>query len=517
MKAIEATFRLLQVLIVLFAGLGQAKALEKRDFPEDFIFGAGTSAYQIEGGATEDGKGPSIWDTFTHKFPDKIDGGNNGDMAVDSYHRYKEDIQLGKEMGLDAYRFSISWTRILPKGKLRGGVSKEGIKHYNNLINELIDNGMMPLVTLFHWDLPQYLEDEYGGFLSSKIVVDFEDYANICFQEFGDRVKYWVTVNEPWTYSVRGYDLGISAPAHCSPSLGNCTQGNSATEPYQVAHNMLLAHAAAFSLYKDKYEAAQKGVIGISLSAHWYLPYSNTNGDHEAAYRAVDFMLGWALDPITRGDYPFSMRTYVGERLPRFTENQSHNLRGSFDFIGINYYTTHYASDIPYSSFSKAVSYSNDIHVDRTGMRNGIPIGPQGASTWLFVYPPGIKDLLVYIKERYNNPTIYITENGVDEYDNGTKPLEESLQDTIRKDCHYNHLLHIREAIRRGVRVKGYFFWSLLDNFEWEDGYSLRFGLYYVDYKNNLRRLPKLSARFFSRFLREKTTSLEEADLINTM
>ncbi|XP_021832728.1 cyanogenic beta-glucosidase-like, partial [Prunus avium] len=220
-----------------------------------------------EGAAKEGGRGPSIWDTFTHKYPEKINDSSNGDITVDQYHRYKEDVGIMKNMGWDAYRFSISWSRLLPNGKLSGGVNKEGIKYYNNLINELLRNGLTPFVTLFHWDLPQTLEDEYGGFLSPHIVNHFQDYAELCYKEFGDRVKHWSTVNEPYTFSNNGYALGSLAPGRCSTwQQLNCTGGDSSTEPYLVTHHQLLAHAAAVKLYKNRYQASQNGVIGITLN-----------------------------------------------------------------------------------------------------------------------------------------------------------------------------------------------------------------------------------------------------------
>ncbi|KAA8549582.1 hypothetical protein F0562_001400 [Nyssa sinensis] len=240
-------------------------SLNRSTFPPGFVFGAASSAYQVEGGAFDDGKGPSIWDTFTHKYPEKISDRSTGDVALDSYHRYKEDVNIIKGMGLDAYRFSISWSRVLPRGKLSGGVNEAGIKYYNNLINDLKANGIDSYVTLFHWDLPQALEDEYGGFLSPKVVADFRDFSELCFKRFGDRVKHWITLNEPWSFSDGGYATGAFAPGRCSSWVGNCSQGNSGTEPYLATHYQLLAHAAAVKLYKQKYQASQKGVIGITL------------------------------------------------------------------------------------------------------------------------------------------------------------------------------------------------------------------------------------------------------------
>ncbi|KAG9456712.1 hypothetical protein H6P81_001220 [Aristolochia fimbriata] len=476
-------------------------SLNRRNFPDDFIFGTASSSYQYEGAAKRGGKGASLWDAYTHRHPEKIKDGSNGDVAVDFYHQYKEDVKLMKEMGLNGFRFSISWPRILPHGNLRGGVNEKGIQFYNNLIDELLANGLEPFVTLFHWDTPESLEEAYGGFLSSKIAKDFRDYADACFKAFGDRVKHWITLNEPWTYSVGGYDGGKLAPGRCSSWVANCTGGDSATEPYIVAHNLLLAQAAAVKRYKTKYQASQKGSIGITHVAHWFLPSSKTRSNIDAAQRAVDFMYGWFMDPLVHGDYPLTMRNYVGERLPKFTEKESKRVKGSFDFIGLNYYTTYYATDAGTPN-AVNVSYSTDSRSNLSGTRNGIPIGPQGASSWLYVYPRGIRDVLIYTKKRYNNPLIYITENGISEFNNETLILEEALQDPMRIRYYDDHLRKIQETIRGGARVKGYFAWSLLDNFEWLDGYTVRFGINYVDYKNGLKRYRKQSSYWFEKLLK---------------
>ncbi|KAK7262563.1 hypothetical protein RJT34_30137 [Clitoria ternatea] len=479
-------------------------SLNRNSFPQGFIFGGGSSSYQVEGAAMEGGKGQSIWDTFTHKYPDKIQDRSNGDAAIDTYHRYKEDVQIMKDMNLDSYRFSISWPRILPKGKLSGGINQEGINYYNNLINELVADGIKPLVTLFHWDLPQLLEDEYGGFLSPRIIKDFRDYADLCFKEFGDRVKFWVTLNEPWTYSQKGYANGQLAPGRCSSWLhSNCTGGDSGTEPYLVTHHQLLAHVAAVHVYKTKYQTSQKGSIGITMIANWFLPLSDTKADQKAAERSLDFMFGWFMDPLTTGDYPKSMRALVRTRLPKFTREQSKLLIGSFDFIGLNYYSSTYASDAPQLSSARP-NYDTDSLANPAFERDGKPIGIKIASEWLYVYPKGIRDLLLYIKKKYNNPLIYITENGINEYDEPTQSLEESLMDTFRIDYHYRHLYYLQSAIRNGANVKGYYVWSLFDNFEWGSGYTSRFGMTFVDYKNGLKRYKKLSAIWFKNFLKKE-------------
>ncbi|XP_008229698.1 PREDICTED: beta-glucosidase 12-like [Prunus mume] len=478
-------------------------SLNRSSFPEGFIFGVGSGSYQYEGAANEGGRGPSIWDTFTHKYPEKINDSSNGDIAVDQYHRYKEDVGIMKNMGWDAYRFSISWSRLLPNGKLSGGVNKEGIKYYNNLINDLLRNGLTPFVTLFHWDLPQTLEDEYGGFLSPHIVNHFQDYAELCYKEFGDRVKHWITLNEPYTFSNFGYATGTHAPGRCSTwQQLNCTGGDSSIEPYLVAHHLLLAHAAVVKLYKNKYQASQNGVVGITLVSNWFEPLSEEKENKNAALRALDFMFGWFVEPLTSGEYPQSMRSLVGNRLPKFTKEQSKLLIGSFDFLGLNYYAGYYASDAPQNN-SVYASYTTDAGINLSSERNGVPIGSKGASEWLNVYPQGIQDLLLYTKKKYHNPVIYITENGVDEFNDPKLSLAEALNDTYRIDYYNRHLHYIQSSIDNGVKVKGFFPWTLLDNFEWSSGYCVRFGITYVDYNDRLKRHPKLSAHWFKSFLKQ--------------
>jgi beta-glucosidase len=462
------------------------------------VFGTASSAYQFEGAWKEDGKGPSIYDVFTHKFPDKFSNRSNGDVALDFYHRYKDDVKLMKFMGMDGFRFSIAWTRVLPRGKLSGGVNKEGIAFYNNLINELISHGLQPFATIFHWDLPQALEDEYGGFLSPLILDDFKDFAELCYKEFGDRVKHWITMNEPWTFVVNGYVTGALAPGRCSAWMNNnCTGGDSATEPYIVSHHLILCHGAAAKVYKEKYQASQKGQVGITLVSHWFLPYSRSISNDKAAQRAIDFMYGWYMDPITFGDYPKSMRSLVGKRLPKFTPEQVELVKGSYDFLGLNYYTGNYAANIPYAN-SVNVSYSTDSQASLTTESHGKPIGNLTAVSIFDIFPKGLQDLLIYTKEKYNNPIIYITENGMGDANNVTTKV--GVEDYLRIYFYRRHLGALLNAVNAGVRVKGYFAWAFLDNFEWGSGYTERFGLGYVDYHDNLKRYPKLSALWFKKF-----------------
>ncbi|XP_043692928.1 beta-glucosidase 12-like [Telopea speciosissima] len=413
-----------------------------------------------------------------------------------------------KDIGLNAYRFSIAWTRILPTGKLSGGVNKAGIQYYNNLINELLSQGIQPFATLFHWDVPQALEDEYGGFLSHRIVNDFRDYAEVCYREFGDRVKFWMTLNEPWTFTCGGYVQGTFPPAKTE---------NAGTDPYIVAHNLLLSHATAVDAYNKNYKATQNGQIGITLNYFWMIPYSDSPADIAASQRASDFMFGWFMEPVTTGEYPKCMQDLVGPRLPRFYKEESELLKGSYDFLGLNYYTANYAEDALLSGGGLSPydnpSYSTDSHCIQTTERNGILIGVPTASEWLYIYPKGMRDILKYIKETYNNPVIYVAENGISDY--GNLPMEDALKDEKRKDALSDHLKYLLSAMdgtflfnsnpcRSGVDVKGFFLWSLLDNFEWDCGYTVRFGINYVDFKDGLKRYPKDSANWFKNFLKRE-------------
>ncbi|XP_004507133.1 non-cyanogenic beta-glucosidase-like [Cicer arietinum] len=476
--------------------------LDRYSFPKGFVFGAGSSAYQFEGAWNESGKGLSIWDTFTHNHPEKIRDGSNADLTVDQYHRYKEDVKIMKDINLDSYRFSISWPRLLPKGKLSGGINWEGVQYYNNLINELLAHGIEPFVTLFHWDVPQVLEDEYGGFLSSRIQNDFRDYADLCFKEFGDRVKNWVTLNEPWLFSNGGYAIGTTAPGRCSTNA-QCLGGDSGTEPYIVTHNQILAHAKAVNVYKTKYQAYQKGKIGITLVTNWFIALGDKSiPDQEAAKRSLDFQFGWFMEPLTTGDYSVSMRNIVKNRLPKFSPRQSVLVKGSFDFLGLNYYSSSYINNAPPKANAKP-TYTTDAMSNTSFEKHGIPLGPRAASVWIYVYPRGLRDLLLYIKDKYNNPEVYITENGMNEFNDATLPVKEAILDTYRIDYYYRHFYYIRSAIKSGSNVKGFFAWSFLDCNEWFAGFTVRFGLTFVDYKDGLKRYPKLSAKWYKNFLKK--------------
>ncbi|XP_031274751.1 beta-glucosidase 17-like isoform X1 [Pistacia vera] len=485
--------------------------LNRSSFPAGFLFGAGSSAYQSEGAAYVDGKTRSIWDSFVIEHPGKISDHSNGDVADEFYYLYKEDVAAMKEIGLDTFKFSISWPRVLPKGTISGGANWKGVDFYNSLINELISNGIEPFVTIFHWDLPQVLEDEYGGFLSPQIVNDFRDYADFCFREFGDRVKYWITLNEPNLYSKYGYATGEYAPGRCSNYIGNCTEGNSATEPYLVTHHMILSHATAANLYGHKYKASQKGIIGITVNTEWQIPKYQTVSCRKAALRALDFKLGWIVHPLTFGDYPKTMRNLVGNRLPNFTDEQTILIKGSLDFVGVNYYTTRYAEKS--NSSSSLLSYTTDSHVNDTVEKNGIPIGELAGGNWIYMYPRGLGELSLYVKREYNLP-IYITENGMADANNSSLSVDEALDDSLRITYLQLHLSDLLQAIQKGADVRGYSVWSFLDDFEWASGYTLRFGFTYVDYSNGVRRYLKKSALWYKKFLQKKNVTTHQSSLL---
>ncbi|XAR65846.1 Beta-glucosidase [Bertholletia excelsa] len=466
----------------------QPSRLSRSHFPPHFIFGSATSAYQVEGAWNEGGRGPSIWDSFSHT-SGKICDGSNGDIAVDQYHCYKEDIDLMSKLGFDAYRFSISWSRIFPDG-LGTQVNEEGISYYSNVIDALLQRGMQPFVTLYHWDLPLNLHETIGGWSNERIIKYFAIYAETCFARFGDRVKHWITINEPLQTAVNGHLSGIFAPGRCA---------GASAEPYVVAHHQLLAHAEAVSIYRNKYQESQGGQIGLVVDCEWAEALSDKIEDKNAAARRIDFQLGWYLDPIFYGDYPETMRKKLGNQLPMFSQKDRELLKNSVDFIGLNHYTTRFIS---HSTEPGENEFYCAQEAERIAEWQGEMIGEKAASPWLYVVPWGIRKLLNYTAQKYHNPPIYITENGMDDEDTNTCPLHQILDDKLRVRYYKEYLAAVSQAIKDGTDVRGYFAWSLLDNFEWCQGYTKRFGLIYVDYKNGLSRHPKSSAYWFLQFLK---------------
>ncbi|RPI28463.1 MAG: beta-glucosidase [Acidobacteria bacterium] len=462
--------------------MSEAKARSVR-FPADFSWGTATSSYQIEGGWMEGGKGLSIWDAFSHT-PEKTRNGETGDLTSDHFHRYKEDVRLMREMGLKNYRFSISWPRVQPLGY--GKENLEGIRFYSSLVDELLDNGITPWVTLYHWDLPLALALEHDGWLNPKIADFFARYAELCFKHLGDRVKNWITLNEPWVVSILGYGFGTFAPGRVSTS-----------EPYVVAHNLLRAHGQAAELYHTRYQPGQKGRIGMSNNCDWREPLTDTPRDRDAAERARLFFLGWFADPLYRGDYPAVMRERVGERLPRFSQEDVRRIHRSCDFFGLNHYTTLYAAHAAPGEAVRGNPYDNGGLVEDQDVK--LSADPNWAKTsmgWSMV-PWGCRKLLLWISDRYAQPEIILTENGCSSND---VVVEGKVHDPARIEFLRAYLGEAHRAIEEGVKLRGYFAWSFMDNFEWALGFAMRFGLHYVDYATG-KRIPKSSAKWFAKVM----------------
>ncbi|CAN8265210.1 unnamed protein product [Cochlearia groenlandica] len=461
----------------------QTDRFNKDSFDTDFIFGVASSAYQIEGGR---GRGLNVWDGFTHRYPEK--GGadrGNGDTACESYTTWQKDIDVMAELGVKGYRFSFAWSRILPKGKVSRGINQDGLKYYHGLIDGLIAKGITPFVTLYHWDLPQTLQDEYNGFLDRKIIDDFKDYADLCFKEFGGKVKHWITINQLFTVPTRGYALGTDAPGRCSLWVDErCDGGDSATEPYIVAHNQLLAHATVVKLYRTTYKF-QGGKIGPVMITRWFLPYDDTESSKQAVERSKEFFFGWFMEPLTKGRYPDIMRELVGSRLPNFTEAEARLVHKSYDFLGLNYYVTQYSRNMETPSPPHRLTAMTDSRaiLSPNNSKGDFP-GPPFDGKGSYYYPKGIYYVMEYFKNKYNDPLIYVTENGIST-PGGDTPQAEVLIDDKRIDYICSHLCVLRKAIKElKVNVKGYFAWSLGDNYEFCNGFTVRFGLSYVDFKN---------------------------------
>ncbi|XP_035520765.1 lactase-like b [Morone saxatilis] len=463
-------------------------------FPAGFSWGAGSSAYQTEGAWDKDGKGLSIWDVFSHK-KGKIQRNETGDSSCEGYHKVKDDVSLMKELKLNHYRFSISWPRLIPTGIKSDHINEKGIQYYDELINHLLENQITPIVTLYHWDLPQVLQEKYGGWQNISMVNHFNEYANLCFERFGNRVKYWITFNNPWSVAVEGYETGEHAP-------GLKLRGTGA---YRAAHHIIKAHAKVWHSYDTQWRGKQKGLVGISLSGDWGEPVDISNQkDIEAAERYVQFYLGWFATPVFHGDYPQVMKDFIGRksvqqglgtsRLPSFSPQEKSYIKGTCDFLGIGHFTTRY---ITQKNNPSGRSSSSNYFTDRDLAELVDPRWPDPGSEWLYSVPWGFRRLLNFVKTQYGNPMVYVTENGVSE-----KMLCTELCDDWRIQYYKDYINEMLKAIKDGVNVKGYTAWSLLDKFEWDEGYSERFGLYYVDFRNkNKPRYPKASVQFYKRII----------------
>jgi len=452
-------------------------------FPKGFVWGTATASYQIEGAWLEGGRGLSIWDAFSHT-PGKTKNGDTGDVACNHFHKYKEDIKTMADMGLKNYRFSIAWPRIQPSG--RGAPNPDGIQFYSDLINALLDNGITPWVTLYHWDLPLALQTELGGWINPQMPDFFKDYSSICFEYFGDRVKNWITLNEAWVVAMLGYGQGVFAPGRISNS-----------EPYQAAHQLIRAHAYAVNEYREKFQSQQNGIIGITNNCDWREPLTQSDSDKQAAQRALEFFLGWFADPIYFGDYPAVMRERVGDRLPKFSANDVSYIKNSTDFFGLNHYTTMYASHIEKGEKIDIAVYGNGgIFEDQYVNLTTDKMWKKTAMGWSIV-PWGCRKLLEWIEKRYDHPSIYITENGCAMDD---QVVDGKINDPQRIDFLKSYITECFNAIENGINLKGYFLWSFMDNFEWASGYSKRFGIHYVDYSTG-KRIPKDSAKWFQKVI----------------
>jgi beta-glucosidase len=430
-----------------------------QQFPPSFTWGVATSAFQIEGAAAEDGKGPSIWDTFSHR-PGTVIDGSNGDVACDHYHRYAQDVALMAGLGVKAYRFSMAWSRVQPQGK--GAWNEAGFAFYDRLLTELERHGMEAHVTLYHWDLPQGLQDE-GGWLNRDTCFHFAAYAGEVARRFGHRVKTIATHNEPWCSANLGYGNAQFAPGVAD-----------ARAAIQVSHHLLLSHGLAMQVMRDVDSPARLGIVLNQWPAD-----AATDSAADVALARLEYArsVQWFMDPIFKGRYPALALAAHGELAPVVHDNDFNDIRQPIDFLGVNYYFRAYCSaEVPPRQPEAALGHTD--------------------MGWE-IYPQGLTELLLALNEEYELPPIYITENGMANADHLSGG---AVHDQARIDFVQRHLDALKQAMDRGVNVHGYFLWSLLDNFEWNSGYAKRFGIVHVDYATQQRTL-KDSALWYRRFL----------------
>lgn len=452
--------------------------------------GVASSAYQVEGAYLTDGKGQSVWDTFC-TIPGKIRNGDTGDIACDHFHHIEEDIQLLHQSNIRDYRFSISWPRVLPTGK-RDNINEKGLQFYDRVFDLLECYNITPHVTLYHWDLPQALQDSYGGWSNRQIIHDFMDYADLVLERYSHRVSVWFTLNEPYTVASQAYAGSSFAPG----------QGEPVFLPYRVVHHMLLAHAMTYHLYHEVYG---QGKIGINLNCDWGDPNDpHSDEDRKGVQRYLEFRLAWFSDPLLRGDYPDSMKKRLGNRLPSFTTQEKQWLRGSIDIFALNHYTTNRVG----AHYNNQSDFFNDPQVSLSP----VPYVVRADSAWLYDCPWGIGHVLLWVRDRYpeyfqkGNSSIttimpmMITENGVSAYSDVQINIE---SDPFRIGFLRGYLIHLLDFMTRyDLPVSHYFIWSFLDNFEWASGYSERFGLVHVNFTDpDRKRTPKDSLRWVTRLL----------------
>ncbi|HJV71718.1 GH1 family beta-glucosidase [Ideonella sp.] len=436
------------------------------EFPPDFVWGAATAAYQVEGSPLADGAGPSIWHRFSHT-PGRVRDGDTGDVACDHYRRWPEDIALMRQLGLTSYRFSIAWSRILPEG--RGRVNPAGLAHYERVVDALLEAGIAPNITLYHWDLPAALDDR-GGWLNPDIADWFADYAAVLFKALGDRVPMWATLNEPWVVADGGYLHGVLAPGH-----------RSAFEAVIAARHLMRAHGSAVLAYRTL--ARQQ--IGLVVNIEPKYPASDSAADRAATARADAQMNRQFLDPALLGQTPPEMPEVYGEAWVEWRPEELALAHQPLDFVGINYYTRAVVRDEPGAWPLRAapVRQARAMHTE-TGWE---------------VYPAGLSDTLAWFQRRYGNTPLYVTENGSAFYDPpvADAPCRDGLlDDPLRQHYLREHVLALHAARASGVDLRGYYAWSLLDNLEWAHGYSKRFGLVHVDYATQQRTLKGTAALY---------------------
>jgi 6-phospho-beta-glucosidase len=467
-------------------------------FAHDFLFGAASASYQVEGAWNEDGKGVTNWDEFS-KLPGKTFEGTTGDVAVDHYHRYKEDVALMAEMGLQSYRFSISWARIFPNGD--GDINPKGIEFYNNLINECLKYGIVPFITLYHWDLPLALEKD-GGWLNQRTVRAFVRYAKTCFNEFGDRVKHFITFNETIIFCRLGYITGEHPPGII----------NEPKKYFQAIHNVFYAHSQAVLIYKAM---KQYGEIGISNVFCPAFGVDDSEDSHKAAYHANAYSTHLYFDPILKGEYP----PYVMDWLktnnihPDQTEEELNVIKQASllnDFMGLNYYQPNRVELINENVEACKGKIDNSTvassQASFEGVFRTVKMSDKHYSKWGWeISPEGFFDGLNMLKERYGNVKIYITENGLGDED---PIIEDEVCDVPRIHYIKEHLKALKQAIQEGVNVKGYFAWSVIDLLSWLNGYKKQYGFIYVDHKNNYQRKKKLSFHWYRSVIKNRGEDL---------
>jgi beta-glucosidase len=431
-------------------------------FPQDFVWGAATASYQIEGAVHEDGRGESVWDRFCAT-PGKVRGGDTGEIACDFYHRYRDDVALMRELGLDAFRFSVAWPRVQPTG--HGSVNEAGLDFYDRLVDELLAHGIEPFVTLFHWDTPQALED-VGGWPVRATADAFVEYAAAVANRLGDRVRYWTTHNEPWVYAWVGHAWGEHAPGRKNEA-----------DAVAAAHHLLLSHGWAVEEIR---RAAPDAQLGITLNLAHIYPASNRPEDEAATWQVDGEGNRWFLDPIFRGTYPADLLERNELVAPLVQDGDLDVISAPLDFLGINNYTRYVVS-----------AGKDGPRFERN------PEAPETDMGWE-VYPEGLQRMLVRVAQDYAPPSIYVTENGAAFGD--VRVHDGRIHDPERTAYLESHLGAVERAIEQGAPVNGYFVWSMLDNFEWAFGYSKRFGIVHVDYPT-LERTPKDSFYWYRDFI----------------